>query len=333
MDYDWVTLRLPTLPSDEARRRIGDWADTFKDGEWVKSVARLGPDLTVVAHRNGTLVSGSPHKHVLGESVGAFGPTELLAFAEDLAVTQGLPLGEVLAGRVSRFDLAANLIVEHDVAEYVRLMSAPPKTKPVGSGPRSLAYVNTVRQLLAYDKRAKLLDRGLGHLVPEAWRGRHALRFEVRFKQPRKEFGRDVTLALLCDRDFWEEAKGRWYRHFRSIPMRAGVWVPPPTPTVPALRDAYAEAGIEATGGPDAAIERIDANRRAGLVTPKQASKQRTWVRVSLEGGTARIVDSLAAELGKAAQAAVREADPARQRSPALAVWDSYQALTGSENG
>ena len=293
IDYDNVTAYIDAVVPDGALDGIHDVVDLSpRDGEPYRKVP-LSRDLTVMSYPVRTKVSGSPHKHVHGESVGVFGPAEMRAFVEDLAGRLRLPLQAVLNGRVSRLDVSVNLHVDHDVDELLRLVSAPPQMEELLFRTGTKTFKNSVREITLYDKVGKLLDKGKGHLVPDDWVPGRVLRVEVRFDHMGKEFGRTVTVGDLCTPAFYEEASARWLKWVLGVRVQEGVWtVPRGGRTVREIRDNYAADAIVLTGGRIGARRRIDAARRAGALTSGQASRQRKWVDdVSTAGGTSTEVN------------------------------------------
>ncbi|HEX9952141.1 MAG TPA: hypothetical protein VGB53_10260 [Rubricoccaceae bacterium] len=278
IDLDWITVRIAACLPARARSLIDGGTDSYRNGLHVRWKGQLSPDAVVVAYPEWTVVSGSPHKHLRGESVGRFGPTEIRAYAAELSDRLHIPRGVVLAGRVSRFDLGANLILQHDAAEYIRLTSPPARMYEVGSGPGSTAFKNGYVSILFYDKAAKVRGRRLGHTLPSNWDGGHVLRVEVRFRKAAREFKRPLALGDLCTDEFWEVATERWLSRVLSVPLNPLTYTVPFALTKSALRDRYAELGVQVSGGRDAALLRVNRAYRAGLMTSAQAKPLRRWV-------------------------------------------------------
>ena len=313
IDYDNVTLHIDAVSPDasmEALYRAKKILPPDGESYWVGLLSR---DIYVTSNSVRTKVSGSPHKHVRGESVGVFGPAEMRAFIEDVAGRLGLPLQAVLNARVTRLDVSVNFHVEHHVPELLRLLSAPPQMEEVVFRTGTKAFQNSLREINFYDKVQKLLDQGNAALVPAGWEAGRVLRAEVKFLRVSREFGRTVTAGDLCTQAFYEEASARWLRWVSAVGVRDGVWVVPRGGrTVPELRDSYAEAGLVLTGGNAAAGERINALRRAGELTSAQASRQRKWVgsvikatvTVEIASDTATIQPTIASTFKDAVEAA-----------------------------
>lgn len=320
LDYDWVTLTIDADLPDEAKENFDGGTDSLRDGDPVRWRGTWGPDVTVLHYPPAGRVraTGSPHKLLRGESVGAFGPSEMGRYGGALAGALGLPVDAVMGARVSRFDIAANLAVDRDAAEYVRVTAPPPQMRAVGSGPGSVAYKNTVCEVLLYDKKRKLRDWKLSHLIPESWGGADRLRVEARFKKPALEFKRAVTFADLCDDRFYGEAVAAWHKRVRSVPLTDGAWAVPFAETPAEAKGNYAQIGVQATGGVRAAVERIERAREKGVIkSATNARRQRGMVVVDLSPDSLALAPDLATELRQAVRDAVdaslRPRRPARR--------------------
>lgn len=307
IDYDNVTAYIDAVVPDDALNSLEGVIDvSSRDGEPSYQRIPLSRSVHVTCNPVRTKVSGSPHKHVHGESIGVFGPAEMYAFAEDIAHRLGLPLGAVLNGRVSRLDVSANFHVDHDVDDLLHLISAPPQMEEFVFRTGTKTFKNSMREITFYDKVAKLFDTGASHLIPYGWMAGRILRIEVRFIRIGKEFGRTVTVGDLCTHAFYQEAKDRWLRWVSAVKVRDGLWtVPVGGRTIPDLRDGLAAAGVVASGGEGATIKRINADRRKGKLTSAQASRQRKFiVNLMIEDSTVEFGDTIAGTFQDAMAAA-----------------------------
>ena len=289
VDYDHVRARLNGDLSASARANFED-SQVFYDrgGEpvWVGYVGVHGRDFAVRQKFDSIRIDGSPHKATLGESVGRHGPADLRDFLEDLACRMEVDVGLLLEAPLSRLDVAANLCLSRPAPEYVRLAGPPPRMTQRYRYPGSVAFANSARQLLLYDKVAKVRrterKRNVSLLTPDMT-GRNVLRAELRAERVRSEFKEPVTLDALCTPEFYREVAANWLVRFLSVPLdAAGFSLSPDEPfprTVPALRNGLAAVGIAASGGVPAVVERIDHERAAGTLKPNPASKMRVWAR------------------------------------------------------
>lgn len=285
LDIDTATFRIDGGLDEVARDRFehGKWSQRFRDEPGTDWRGQLGPDILVRENlvRGEIFVSGSPHKDVLGESVGPFGPDQLSDWVDGFAAKCGLTAEQVRSGRVSRFDVAANLDVEACPADYIRIARPPPRMRSVGSGATTATFKNRHGQaeITLYDKVQKIKDRGKADTVPPSWAGRNVLRAEVRFKKPKLVFKRKVTVGMLCDAAFWAEVAGQYERQALSVQIRRGQRALPVPVSVPEMRRMYAAGHIESSGGAEVALERVSQALRRGQIPAHQAKRQRHEIR------------------------------------------------------
>lgn len=307
LDIDTVRFQFDGQLDDAARRRFdhGKWAQTTRDEPGNEWTGKILPDLVVREYltRGQVVVSGSPHKVALGESVGPFGPAEFAGWVNRFAVRLGVDPDDVRAARVSRFDVAANLDVAAPAAEYVAIAEPPMRMRAVGSGATTVTFRNTRAQVTLYDKVQKILDRKRAHALPPSWEGKNVLRVEARFLKPRREFGRDVTVGMLCDPAFWAEVADRYEERALAVALRRGSRAVPAPESVPELVDAYAAIGIQASGGTDVAIARINGAVRRKDIQRHQGNRQRKKIRelASHQAGDADLADEFASRVAEAA--------------------------------
>lgn len=290
----------------------------FKDREARKSHTKWffspQPDINVahVPETGRIHVNGSPHKAALGESVGPFGPVGLDAWVTELALLLDLEAEQIKTGRIRRLDIAANLPVSAPPCDYIALVVTPPRMNPVRIGETTITTKHTHAEVTLYDKVRKLRTRKrssrerAGHLL-EAWRGQHVLRVEAHLKDAAREFGRVVTLGDLCDPAFWPDVAECYHTRTQSVELRRGGAIVPPARSVPELKDILAARGIEASGGLDAALDRIQSQACVGSLTKVQEKKQRQALRalvLSHAPGDAALAEELNALLGEAVEAA-----------------------------
>ena len=320
LDLDTVRFRLDGALSAVARSRFegGKWSQRFRDEPGTEWVGHVPPDVVVREHvdRGEVVVYGSPHKATLGESVGPFGPAEFSEWVDSFAARLGVPAAVVRGARVSRFDVAVNLGVSAAPSEYIAIAEAPERMEAVGSRATTTTFKNRhgFAEITLYDKVQKLMDRRMVDAMPASWVGRNVLRVEVRFKKPRREFKRDVTVADLCDPEFWVEVAGRYHARVSSVVLREGHEAIPSPSNVREMKNFFAAGYIMLTGGSEARIARIDADQKAGLVKEQPAKRQRKAVR-DLVAKYAPGADDLADELTRAIDAAVgRSLLPQRDR-------------------
>ena len=290
VDYEVPTAALRTLSNYTTAS--GEVSHLWKKAEYK--------NLTVFVTAGRTKISGSVCRFVYGTSLATCGLRELLLALQEISEVLGVPLSVLLDGRLTRIDLAANLVVDHHPRAYVEAMWMPARTRRLDHAPDSVTFKNTLREVNFY---AKIAEAPKTTTVPERYLGEHVLRAEVRFMRTKKEFDREVSPRLLLDAQFFDGAKERWARHVAAVRLRRDFSLAHPT-RASDHRDLYALRGIEATGGPERALKRIDVAQAADVVTPNQAYRQRKWVRQLRLSETLTTESDLATEFYEAVRCA-----------------------------
>jgi hypothetical protein len=119
-------------------------------------------------------------------------------------------------GNVHRIDFAANIIMKHPESSYYPYLGECQYYKRLMQD-NGLYYSNGNRQLLMYGKVKEQTLKG--ELIPELYRNRNVLRYEIRYKKRlREQFNRpEITAGLLFDEEFYQNLLQRWRNEFLSI--------------------------------------------------------------------------------------------------------------------
>lgn len=281
LDIDSVTFRLDGELDDDARERFDGGTWSSRGEQRVRWTGKLGPDIVVLEYpeQGQIIISGSPHKAILGESVGPFGPSEFVAWAVGFAPVLGLPLDHLLDARLSRFDIAANLALTAPPFEYIAIAEPPNAMESVGSSTTTKTFKHTGAEVTLYDKRLKVTKKSkMAHVIPDDWDGHNVLRVEVRFKKPAVEFGRPITVGMLGDPAIWDEIVQRYEHRARSVRFRRGIARMPPASSVLDLRALLAARQVLAQGGSEVLKASIDHSAKQGLIPKQQRERQRAEI-------------------------------------------------------
>ncbi len=121
--------------------------------------------------------------------------------------------------KVHRIDLAENFILKCPVREYMSLMGeATYFTKGRPHSKNGLYYTNARRWILFYDKVKDYQDKKLAHLIPDVYKDRNVLRYELRFtKRLKQQFSSEVKAADLYNEDFYINMIDRWLTTYFDI--------------------------------------------------------------------------------------------------------------------
>ena len=124
--------------------------------------------------------------------------------------------------KVTRFDIAANLLMRHEPKVYYPYLGDCQYYKR-SLLPDSVYYSNGQRVKLFYNKAAEAKKQGLR--LPEVAAGYNILRYELRFTgRITKQFSRpEITVSTLTDEQFYIEAVNRWLHEYRSIQKQRDI--------------------------------------------------------------------------------------------------------------
>lgn len=117
---------------------------------------------------------------------------------------------------VSRVDFAHNFIMNYEPETYYRYLGESQYFKRYLQ-PKSLYYKNSNRTKLFYDKRSEAKHKAVN--IPEIMRGRHVLRYEIRYSQRLgKQFNEpEVTAGILSEEPFYIKLVKRYVDDYKSI--------------------------------------------------------------------------------------------------------------------
>lgn len=299
--YDTVNIHIDAQVTPAVMHGLDGFAETYGDDALLRATGWLR-NLRVTVTESGTRVAGSIAVFTYGTNAVPFDFDDVGVTLDEVAHALGLPLGDVLSARVSRLDIGLNIPLDRPVREVVSSLVALPRTQLQTYGPGSAVIKTMTRELAFYDKGAESSKRKLD--VSPSYGDGPLLRVELRYtRQVSRQFSQPVTVGLLADRAFYDEAGNRLASAVEAVPFRPVLRITCPT-TVPALRESLAALGTEAAGGAGAVISAIGTAHDVGLLSASQASRQRSWLR-GLGTDPALAVESA---LTAALKAAVRQA-------------------------
>lgn len=117
---------------------------------------------------------------------------------------------------VTRIDFAQNIIMKHPEGIYYSYLGQAQNYKRLEQN-NGLYYNNNLRQLLFYGKEYE--QKVKKQPIPELYRDKNTLRFEMRFKKRlREQFKKpEITAQLLYDDNFYKSLMMRWRDEYLSI--------------------------------------------------------------------------------------------------------------------
>jgi hypothetical protein len=225
-------------------------------------------NLRVTVNQRGVRVgNGSLCKYYLGDNLQTIGRQDTEKAIQKISDTLHLPFNQA---DVTRLDIAQNLILKHPISSYLNHLGTAQYYTRLEQ-PESVYYTNNKRKLVFYDKVKEHTAKR--EPIPELYRGRNALRFEMRLeKRLREQFNRPVVTAnLLFEEKFYIELIDWFDNEYKTIQKINTMETD--LNTVKTKRDLY-QMGlislIQSEGGPMAIQKRIDELYHTKQITRKQ---------------------------------------------------------------
>ena len=287
---DGLTIRVPNarVPDDLLLSLPRFTAVSVADGEVVSEAASYR-NLYLRNGESGLLVKGSLYNLAVGlgllPSGSPFGPEATALVLRAVEALLGLGRGALARGRLTRLEVRADLRLPRPVAHYVDACEDDSRLTPWRVGHDTVYHKAAKFEIRFYDKIEETLRRGAR--LPESYLGAHMARVECvlhrggvpQFLSAHRDSEGAVRAALLADPAFRDDLVELWAGQARRLRFRRVVH-PDFVPENATDRARWhAAQHLLSTGGPEAEVARIDADRRGGLLTPQQAKDQKEAVR------------------------------------------------------
>lgn len=179
---------------------------------------------------------------------------------------------------VTRIDFAKNLILEYDEKVYYPYLGEAQYYKRLEQN-NGLYYNNQLRQLVFYGKEYE--QRLKRQTVPELYRDRNVLRFEMRFrKQLRQQLKQpEITAGLLSHEAFYSGLVTRWKDEYFAIQkINSKLIGMKPTGSKKELAENLALYTIIEMGQPQV-LNKVKEWQERGEISKKQAYDLRTFIK------------------------------------------------------
>lgn len=275
--YDTLTIRIPGYPANiDIHELSGGFEGTnVETGEcWRRGAIR---NLQVRRKCDFLSVSGSLAKFYFGNNLMMHTRSSAARALNDVARIFEVPLSSM---NVARIDIGVNVDLDFPIAEYLsRLGSSGRYVRDVFGSGETVRYRMSARAKTFYDKITEMRKRRAP--IPEEWKNKNVLRFELRFLSKLRNQLRvaPITAATLVDETFYEHVRGRLYPEFENItmtPRSQSVFNPV---SVPQLKDYLAHQGMVSLGGEPCIMSMINSARRHKRISAPQAMRMRSTVR------------------------------------------------------
>ena len=218
-------------------------------------------------------VSGSLAKFHYGDNLQKLTRSETQKAIEKLSERLSVNLKPA---KVQRLDLGGNLIMNRPCSEYQSLLNEVPRMlrSTVNSKSNSVYFQNSQRTIILYDKIEDC--RWLKVEIPELFRGRNVLRYELRFmKNISVQFkGQTITAETLYSEPFYIEILDRWRESYFAISrnegfkMKEDIDIHKPQD----LLKHFAAIGIQQLGT-GKVLDMLDNSRQSGKLSKMQVHR------------------------------------------------------------
>lgn len=297
--FDTVNLRLNSdqIKGTDLLSEIPNYFEVTSESMYQTGPSVTGQidNLRVTVTERGVKVGNSLCKYYLGDNLQTIGRQDTEKAIEKISDTLHLPFDR---SHVTRLDIAQNLILKHPLPVYLNHLGTARYYTRLEQ-PDSVYYSNSKRRLVFYNKLKEVAARR--EPIPELYRGRNALRFEMRLeKRLREQFKRkEVTASLLFEEKFYIKLIDWWFDEYKAIQKINAMETD--LSNVKTKRDLYnigLLALVEKEGGPMAIKKKIDELYQTGEISRKQVYDLKQAVK-----------DALSNETGQKQSEAIRELD------------------------
>ena len=214
--YDSVKLYLPeeragTELLAHTPQLLECTTEHFRAGKVV--ISGYLNNLKVAVSNEGLSVNGSLAKYWMDDNIQTLRRQDTEQAIESLSDELHLPVSEA---NVSRVDFAHNFIMRYEPEVYYNYLGESQYFKRFNQ-PESLYYNNGNRVKLFYDKKSEA--KAKAYELPEIWRGKHILRYEIRYKRRlSKQFKEpEVKAGTLPDEQFYIKLVDRYVSDYQDI--------------------------------------------------------------------------------------------------------------------
>jgi hypothetical protein len=163
---------------------------------------------------------------------------------------------------VKRLDYAENLIMDHEVGKYIEILSAGTTGKSFRISDETFYVEKHQKTILAYNK-IKELKKDKAFLHPDLI-GKHVLRFEARWFEdvPKLLSMPTLTFGMLVEHRVVDKIKQLWADEVLGLNFRHSYASDFDYSTTKAIESSYASLGIQADGGFDVALQKLNRQKQ-----------------------------------------------------------------------
>ncbi len=273
-------------------------------GENVITGTLNGLRITANSHQV-RVKDGSLCKWHLGNNYKQLGRGEVERAIEKLSDLMHLPMGKA---KVTRLDIAVNILTEHPTALYFNHLGALRYAKRLLE-PNGLYYKLSNQRLCFYDKNRE--QREKGEVIPELYNDKNVLRYEQRYthRLPKQLGVESVTGDMLHDEAFYIKILKTFGKTYKNI-NKINDYTLNFEAMARGKKEFYKMCvlyTVEQQGGQVKMINQINEAQTSGQISPKTAYDLRQVVNESCKMGEGLMKKSEAiTELDKKINEALR---------------------------
>ena len=180
-------------------------------GEYINGY--LGTLKVSISERRVKISDSSLCKYYLGDNFKSLARGDTKRAIEKICDELHLPFSKA---PITRLDIAHNMMMKYPEKNYYQYLGEAQYYKRLEQS-NGLYYNTQKRQLVFYGKEYE--QRTKHKPIPDLYKKRSVLRYELRFKSRLKEqFKRsEITAALLYDQDFYSYLLKRWEKEYFAI--------------------------------------------------------------------------------------------------------------------
>jgi hypothetical protein len=226
---------------------------------------------------SGLSIQGSLNKYLYGNNLESMSRRSVQDSISKLSDELSLSINN---GIVYRFDIACNFVMKRPLGDYLsKLGSVRYFKKSEISNLQTVIYSNCNRALIFYDKIAEVKKKG--GAIPELFKGKNVLRYEMRFrKRIKDQFKKVVTAADLYDEKFYSAAIKQWKSSYFAISrfndVAGGLSM---VGGVKELESSLILLGMQAIGGGEVVFQQIESAYRMGKIDKQQAHRMKNKIK------------------------------------------------------
>ena len=241
------------------------------------------------------ILDSSLCKYYLGNNFKTLGKSDTKHAIVQISDLLHLPFN---LANVTRIDVAQNLIMQHPEKLYYPYLGESQHYNRLEQN-NGLYYNNNLRQKLFYGKEHE--QKIKKQVIPELYKNRHTLRFELRFRNRlREQFNLPkITADLLYNESFYSELVKRWKKEYLNINKNGLPFTSiPPTGSKKDLLNALAHYALNNIGQPQV-LKQIIEWQTLGIITKKQAYDLRATIKKISQNSYSNEGNQLINELDK----------------------------------